>query len=345
MDLNLYEIRLDNNFIQNDELIESFLFECQCALFLVDITNPDSFDLVKDFINKININEYKYLKAILVQNKIDLEDNRKVTPDQIKDFLDKNNSIDALEISIKNGDNIHELIKKINVAVNENKNDLASNAVSELIKKKNCTINESKDINLILIGDTTVGKTCLFNRYFRDEFEETLLSTIGIEKEMKYVKVQNRIYKVILWDTAGQERFRSLPKKYYQNADGVLLLFDVNNQKSFSSISNWVEDLKNNSNRAVPNGGNNQIDVVLYLIGNKIDKNGRVVSREQAEEMAKSLGMTYFETSCKLNMNIPEVMSRMILEHHKKNSIFVENSFRLKHTKKTKEKKKKQCCK
>ena len=346
MDLNLYEIRLDKNFIENNELIKSFLFECQCALFLIDITNQDSFDLIKEFINKIDLNDYKYLKAILVQNKIDLEDKREVTIDQIKDFLNKNNSIDAQEISIKNGDHIQELIKKINVAVNENKNDLPTNMVSELIEKKYNLINDSKDINLILIGDTTVGKTCLFNRYFRDEFEETLfVSTIGIEKEMKYVKIKNTIYKVTLWDTAGQERFRSLPKKYYQNANGVLLLFDVNNEKTFNSVSNWIEDIKINSNKTDVNGGNNQLDVVLYLIGNKIDKNERVVSREKAEEMAKSLGMTYFEISCKLNMNIPEVMNRMILEHHKKNNDFFDDSFKLKHTKKTKEKKKKQCCK
>ena len=342
MELNIYEIRLDSIFIKDDVLIENFLFECQCALFLIDITNPDSFNLIKEFIKNINFNKYKYLKAILVQNKIDLENERQVTKDEIKDFIDKNNSIDIHEISIKNGDNINELVNKINKAVNENKNELPSNLVLENINSKYSN-NDNKDINIILIGDTTVGKTCLFNRYFKNEFEETLLSTIGIEKEMKYLKVKNENYKIVLWDTAGQERFRSLPKKYYQNANGVLLLFDVNIEKTFKSIESWMQDVKENSLRT--NDGKEESDALLYLIGNKIDKDERVIEREKAEEMAKTYGMTYFEISCKLNLNIQEVMNRMIFEIHQKNVLIVENSFRLKNAKKEKNKKKKVCCK
>ena len=343
MNINIYEIRLDYDFIEDNVLIDNFLFECQCALFLIDITNPDSFSLIKKFINKINFSKYTYLKAILVQNKIDLENEREVTNDEIKDFIEKNNSIDIQNISIKNGDNINELIKKINVAVNKNKSPFPSNFVFEDINTKSNLKNDSKDINFILIGDTTVGKTCLFNRYFKNEFEENLLSTIGIEKETKLVKVKNSLYKIILWDTAGQERFRSLPKKYYQNANGVLLLFDVNSEKTFSSITNWMQDLKDKSNKSID--GEEESNVLLYLIGNKIDKGERVISREKAEEMAKDLGMTYFEISCKLNMNIQEVMNRMIFEFHKKNNHIVDNSFRLRHAQKQNDGKKKACCK
>lgn len=134
--MNIYEIRLDEDFVKNNELIESFLFECQCALFLVDITNPDSFSLIKDLISNINFNKLSYLKSILVQNKFDLESTRQVSSFEIKEYLESNKSIDSQEISIKNGDNIPELIKKINTAVNENKNELPSNIVSEAIEKK-----------------------------------------------------------------------------------------------------------------------------------------------------------------------------------------------------------------
>ena len=162
---------------------------------------------------------------------------------------------------------------------------------------------------------------------------------------MKFVKVKKEYYKIVLWDTAGQERFRSLPKKYYQNANGVLLLFDVNSEKTFKGISTWMQDLKDNSIRNID--GKEESEVLLYLIGNKIDKDKeeRVVSRKEAEEMAQSYGMTYFEISCKLNMNIQEVMNRMIFEFHKKNAPVEESSFRLRHTRKDKNKKKKKCCK
>ena len=205
-------------------------------------------------------------------------------------------------------------------------------------------MNGQGTLSFILIGDSTVGKTCFLNRYFKNQFTETFLSTIGIDKEMKYVKVNNENYKLTVWDTAGQERFRCLPKKYYQNADGVLLLFDVTNEETFTNVSNWMKDVKDNSNKKIGNDANNQSDISLYLIGNKIDKPERVIPREKAEEMAKSLGMKYFEVSCKINMNIPEVMARMIMECHMKAN-HIENCFKLQPTKKGEEKKKKGCCK
>ena len=172
-------------------------------------------------------------------------------------------------------------------------------------------------LSFILIGDSTVGKTCFLTRYFKNQFNETFLSTIGIDKEIKYVKVKNDTYKMTLWDTAGQDRFKSLPKKYYQNADGVLLLFDVTSEETFNNVSNWMKDVKENSNKNI-NSENGQPEIALYLIGNKIDLPNRVISKEQAETEAKSLGMKYFEISCKINMNIPEVMNRMIMECHMK---------------------------
>ena len=172
-------------------------------------------------------------------------------------------------------------------------------------------------LSFILIGDSTVGKTCFLTRYFKNQFNVTFLSTIGIDKEIKYVKVKNDTYKMTLWDTAGQDRFKSLPKKYYQNADGVLLLYDVTSEDTFNNVSNWMKDVKENSNKNI-NSENGQSDIALYLIGNKIDLPNRVISKEQAETEAKSLGMKYFEISCKTNMNIPEVMNRMIMECHMK---------------------------
>ena len=344
LNLNIYEIRLDTEFVSNTNLIESFLFECQCVLFLVDITNTDSFSLIKDLIKTVDMNKFPYIKAILLPNKLDMESTRTVSSFELKEFLENNKSLDNLEISIKNGDNIQELIKKINSAVNETKNELPSNIVSEALEKKANLMNSQGALSFILIGDSTVGKTCFLNRYFKNQFAETFLSTIGIDKEMKFVKIGNDSYKLTVWDTAGQERFRCLPKKYYQNADGVLLLFDVTNEETFTSVSNWMKDVKDNSGKNISNDANKESEISLYLIGNKIDKADRVITREKAEEMAKSLGMKYFEVSCKINMNIPEVMARMIMECHMKAN-HIENCFKLQPAKKGDDKKKKGCCK
>ena len=340
LDLNIYEVRIDEEFLKNASLIDTFLYECQCAIFLVDITNQDSFKLIKDLIGVIKPDNFPYLKKILVQNKLDLESTRQVTSFEIKEYLDNNTSLDNQEIDLKNGQNLKELIKKINSAVNESKNELPTNIVSEALDKKLGLMNGQGALSFILIGDSTVGKTCFLTRYFKNQFNETFLSTIGIDKEIKHVKVGNDSYKMTLWDTAGQERFKCLPKKYYQNADGVLLLFDVTNEETFNNVSNWMKDVKENSNK-----DGKESDIALYLIGNKIDKPDRVIQRETAETQAKSLGMKYFEVSCKINMNIPEVMARMIMEcHMRANHIADPFKIKLSTNKAGGDKQKGECC-
>ena len=335
----LHEVRIDESFLKDEALIESVLFECQCALFLVDVTKPDSFSLIKDLNSKIKSNKVPYLKKILLANKIDLSGERQVQSEEIKGFADMNQPFDVMEISVKNKQNINELLAKINTAINQNKNDLPTNKVSESVDKKLGIINGQGALSFILIGDSTVGKTCFLLRYFKNQFNEVFLSTIGIDKEIKHVKVGNDIYKLTLWDTAGQERFKCLPKKYYQNADGVLLLFDVTSEDTFNNVTNWMKDVKENSNK-----DGKQSDIALYLIGNKIDKTAeRVISKESAETQAKSLGMKYFEVSCKSNLNITEVMDRMIMECHMKANR-VENLKLTPEKSKKKKKKKGGCC-
>ena len=334
LNINLYEIRIDENFNKNSELLDSFLYECQCALFLVDITNEESFELIESLISNIEINKYPYLKMILIQNKCDLENNRKISKEKFGDFINKNNSIDNLEISSKDGKNIPELINKINIAVNESKNKLPLNIVSETQVQKKSLMNVSGSLSLVLVGDKAVGKTCLINRYFKNRFSPTI-SNIGIDKDIKFVKLGEEEYKLTVWDTVGQERFRALPRKYYQNADGVLLLFDVTDEETFMHVNDWIKDVKDNSGK--------ESDVVIYILGNKIDMPERVITKEKAEEFAKSLGLKYFEISCKINMNIPEVIARMVMECLMKN-IGIKDIFQLKPVKRSENRDKRGCC-
>ena len=306
LNLNTYEIRLDDNFIQNKTLLESFLFDCQCALFLLDISYPDSFILIKKLIKNIDMKKYHYLVKILIQNKFDLETDRKISISEIKNFLDNNQPFEHIEISLKNGHNIQELIKKINIAINETKTDLPLNFISEC-KEKKLDIGEIKySFDFLLIGDSTVGKASLFNTYFKNQ-NEANKHYIGIDKEIKYVKVENDKYKINLWNKFGHETNSAFPVKFYRKSDGFLLLFDITNEKSFTNVSNWIKEIKECSD-----------EPYIYLIGNKIDNPDRVITKEKAEELAESLGIIYFEISCKMNLNIQEVMARMIMECHKK---------------------------
>ena len=187
-------------------------------------------------------------------------------------------------------------------------------------------------INIILIGDSGVGKTNLFQRYFQNKFEEMFISTIGIDRQTKIIKYKNKLYRVNVNDTAGQERFRSLPIRYYQNADGALLLYDISKIESFENVKTWMEDLKKNQRTSKQ---------TIYLIGNKIDLSERMVTQEEAKEMAQSLGIKYYEMSCKINMNIYEIISRLIIDCLNNLIENGDNGFRIK---KKKNKSKNGCC-
>ena len=306
----------------------------------MDITSKNSFDLIQKLIRNIDMDKFPALKRIFVQNKKDLESQREINSNEIEEFLRGNITIQNEEISLKTGENFNNLLNKCYSAINDTQKKFPCDLILESTEISTSFINYTGSLSFILIGDSTVGKSCFFKRYFRNEFSEGIFHTIGIDKETKHIKIGNNSYKITLWDTAGQEKFRFLPKKYYNNADGIFLLFDVTNEESFNNVSSWMNDVKENSGKSNENDKNSSL--TLFLIGNKIDLPDRQVTKEQAETQAKSLGVKYFEISCKINMNIPEVMQSMILECYKKANKNEENSFKLKKGKTKKDKK--GCC-
>ena len=230
--------------------------------------------------------------------------------------MENNKNLDNQEISLKRGDNLKELLKKINAAVNEAKNKLPINIVSEALNKKTNILNVKNALSFIFLGDNIVGKNYFLKEYFHPNV--LFPNTIGINKEIKFVKIGKDYYKITLWDTAGQDRFKSLPKKYYQNADGILILFDVTNEATFNNAIKWIKEAKDSIN--INNEGGQESEKPIYLIGNKIDLPCREISKEQAQAQANLFGIKYFEVCCKINMNIPEVMARMIMDCHMKSN-------------------------
>ncbi len=309
--------------MKDTSILNAFLFNCKCVLFLIDLMNEKSFELIKKLIEKIKTKDFPYLKAILLQNKKDSKSDRTVSQNEIDKLIQSNPWINTLEISIKNGENINVLLNQIYSLVNEKKYNLPCDLILESLSKKNNFINYSGTLSFILIGDSDVGKSCFFKRYFRNEFVEEKLSTIGIDRDFMHIKIENKLFKVTVWDTCGQEKFKFLPKNYYKNADGIFLFFDVTSKDSFDNVSNWMNDVKDNAAQRM---SENNIEV--FLIGNKIDLPGREISKEEAELQANSLGIKYFEISCKTNMNIPEVVQSMILECYKK-YVKKENGFQI----------------
>ena len=108
---------------------------------------------------------------------------------------------------------------------------------------------------------TGVGKSCLLLRYSDDSFTSSFITTIGIDFKIKSILIGDSKVKLQIWDTAGQERFRTITTAYYRGAMGILLVYDVSDDNSFTNVRNWMRQIDQNAAENV-----NRI-----LIGNKAD--------------------------------------------------------------------------
>uniref|UniRef100_A0A8C9DQE7 small monomeric GTPase n=1 Tax=Prolemur simus TaxID=1328070 RepID=A0A8C9DQE7_PROSS len=97
---------------------------------------------------------------------------------------------------------------------------------------------------LLLIGDSGVGKTCVLFRFSEDAFNSTFISTIGIDFKIRTIELDGKRIKLQIWDTAGQERFRTITTAYYRGAMGIMLVYDITNEKSFDNIRNWIRNIE-----------------------------------------------------------------------------------------------------
>ena len=161
---------------------------------------------------------------------------------------------------------------------------------------------------ILLLGDSSVGKTAFILRFCEGKFEDDSLTTIGLDSKTKFVSRQDKKIQLQIWDTAGQERFRSLSKSWYKGADGILLMYDVNNYDSFKHIKTWIKDIK--ANITIP-----WEKLALIVIGNKCDlpKEEKKVDKEDIEEFKKTNnGIQVIEASAKLDINVNESIIALI---------------------------------
>lgn len=190
-------------------------------------------------------------------------------------------------------------------------------------KMDDSTLNEML-FKIIILGDAgrllifkiylilfkAVGKSCIMNKFIRDEFHEDYSVTIGVEFSSKKIEIDPNVKLTLqIWDTvkikriylynthkAGQESFRSIVKSFYRNAAGAFLVYDISNAESFHKLDFWIKEMKENARQ----------NMVLILVGNKNDKeNERQISKEEGINYMKKNGISlFFETSAKTGENI-----------------------------------------
>jgi len=173
---------------------------------------------------------------------------------------------------------------------------------------------------LIVIGDQSVGKTCILLQFTEKQFRLDHAPTIGVEFAARNVEVDDKTIKLHIWDTAGLENFRALTRSYYRGATGAILVYDVTARHTFQHVASWLEQALQNANPGL----------VVMLVGNKQDlQQKRQVTFEEGAAFARARGIGFMETSACSGYNVEEAFARVVQQIHDnvKAGVYDLNSF------------------
>ena len=197
--------------------------------------------------------------------------------------------------------------------------------------------NSLETISIIMIGDTSVGKSTLMKKFISGQFSDSLAPTLGVELYKKEVTIDEKQYLYRIWDTCGQERFRSLSTSYFRNSDCIMLLFDLNSLNSFENLSSWFISIRDSGCDNIP----------LIAVGTKCDLNCNV-DEERIKKFIddNKIIQKYFKCSAKNNIGVEEPfleLGKLIIKFniHKERTY---SKMKIKKVKAMEENTKKKCC-
>ena len=162
--------------------------------------------------------------------------------------------------------------------------------------------NRVKELKILVLGESGVGKTSILRRYLFNQFEEANASTIGVELDTKIINYKNNYYSITLFDTTGQERFKSITQSYYHMGEGFFVVFDLTNENSLIAVDEWIGSIQEFTENPK-----------IIILGNKDDlKKIRIPDEFINNQLKKYKNITYIKTSAKKNHSIKEAFEKMI---------------------------------
>ena len=161
-----------------------------------------------------------------------------------------------------------------------------------------------REVKVVLLGDTGVGKSSLAQRYVTNTFKPYCESTIGASFMSKMILDETRApLKLQIWDTAGQEKYHSLAPMYYRGAAAAILVYDITKRTSLDKLKEWVRELQSQGPE----------HIVLCIAGNKSDLDGkRAVPSDDAAAYAAEIGAVFAEVSAKDDTNVSALFSDLV---------------------------------
>ena len=157
-------------------------------------------------------------------------------------------------------------------------------------------------IKLLVVGDSSVGKTNFITQFIENKFNQTYMTTSGMDLKTSSIVVKNKKIRVQLWDTAGQEKYRAITKNLFLKVQGALVVYDITNDNSFTNLKTWVKSIKEECGKSMQ----------MIIVGNKCDLDDqRVIEKEKALEYAEEEKVEYIETSSKTGENVQKAISQL----------------------------------
>jgi small GTP-binding protein len=184
-----------------------------------------------------------------------------------------------------------------------NKNKRKKSVIKEIKKIKKLRKKMEKRVKFIIIGDKTVGKSCIINQFIEKQFINEYIPTIGSDKIKKEIEIEGKILNLEIWDTVGQEQYSAVNKIFIKNAQIALIVYDITNRKSFENLNNWynlIFEINKDSN------------VIVGVTANKTDLyENQVVDSEEGKNFADEKKISFFETSAKDYESIENVFIQL----------------------------------
>lgn len=158
-------------------------------------------------------------------------------------------------------------------------------------------------LKIISVGNEGTGKSCIIKRYCEERFIPKYICTIGIDYGVKRVMVDGREARVNFWDLAGGNEFAEIRNEFYKDAQGMLLVFDVTDARSFAQLEIWCKE-------ATKFGGK---DMVTVVCANKTDvaPKQRVITEQEGRQWATSKGFGYFDVSASSGKNVVAMFEQL----------------------------------
>lgn len=179
-------------------------------------------------------------------------------------------------------------------------------------------------LKVTLLGDTSVGKSSIIDRFLKGDFNEFKEATIGAAYFTKIVSINDKQIRLEIWDTAGQERYKSLMPMYYRNANVIVIVYSVNDMESYKNMKYWLHEITKNIL---------DTNYSIFIVGNKCDLK-KTVSDEKVMEtfnidIFNSIKITHITTSSKYGTNINKLFEMIANTDIKNNNINIDTKVSL----------------